>query len=444
VDIILKNGRVITGDSVSVLDMAWIGIDGSAIAAVSREEIPHSLEKSCRVIDVAGSYILPGLINTHTHGCTIGPLFSSGALPLSREEAVKNAKRHLSQGTTTLVNMCGLPLMDELMEVVKSVPLRLFCGTSHFPSTFEAAKLVDGKGLQPRHLAATAAGMLREGAVAIGEVGSGASLGGGVSFYKYIPEAIERETGIRLSSDQAMALRNAASMKEEKVLAEEMKNCGIKKTSPARIAQIISDIVEKPVHSSLNSFDEAARLGAETRVPVIFHAADVSAERILEVARRFESARPRFIAAHCNHPSCDPEECVAWARKFKDAGVTVDVSSLCAISSSKIDFITNIKALLSEGLADTMTTDYGGGNWDGMLELMQNLTAGEPRSLANLVGLATGKAVEAFPCFAGRGILAEGQTADIVVADRSDISRVTAVFIDGKVVQEQTSEFQLD
>jgi hypothetical protein len=439
-DLIIKNALVITGDGITVLENGSIGIEDGRIAFVSQESLPPSLEKSdsCRIIDAAGRFVLPGIINTHTHGCTVGPLFSSAALPLAKEDAVKNANKHLAQGTTALINVCGIGLMEELNEVAGQVKVRILCGTSHFPSTFSAARLVDGKGLTSRHLATTAFEMLSAGAVALGEIGSGATLGGGVSCYKYIPEALEKETGTRITEEQATLLKNAALKKTAQTdapdsLSAALKTCGLEGASPQRIRQVILDIVEKPVQTSLDSFDEAAGLGAEMKVPVIFHTAAESAERILKLARRYANSGRCFIAGHCNHTSFSTPECVSWARKFRELGLVVDISTVNALRGKRQDALANISALLSENLADTLTTDYGGGAWDGILELIQYFSKGQPAAAAKLVGMATGRAAWLFSCFSGRGFIQEGKSADIVISGRNDIGRVETVIIDGRV-----------
>ena len=62
-DIVLKNGTVIDPKN-SIDSLMDVGIRDGNIAAVSRD---LDASNSAKVLDVTGLYVLPGLIDLHTH-----------------------------------------------------------------------------------------------------------------------------------------------------------------------------------------------------------------------------------------------------------------------------------------------------------------------------------------------------------------------------------------
>ncbi|MBI4863320.1 MAG: amidohydrolase family protein [Candidatus Riflebacteria bacterium] len=444
-DTLIKNVTVITGDGTTMLPAAWIGIEGDRIAAISQEPIPASLASptGVSIIDGTDWLALPGLINGHTHGCTAGPLFSSGAPALSVDRALRNADRHLLQGVTTLVNACGLGTMAQVHEVARCHPIRILTSTSHLPSTLEAARLADGAGLRAVHLETTAEQMLSQGAVALGEIGSGATLGGGVADYKYLPEALHRETGVLISRDHAKKLKEAALGRELRpedrdleAVETALRESGLAgKVTLERACEVVEQVALTPVRASLASYGEAVALAASAGVPVIFHTAAVSASTILQEARKREHLSAKLVAGHANHPSFTVETCVAWARRLREAGVVVDVSTLNSLNAQRTEPTDNLVALLRENLVDTMTTDYGAGAWDGLLEVAQFLWRRGVVDLPRAVSLFTGRAAEALRAAApDRGYLAPGKVADVVLVDGKNVGKVERVIVGGKTV----------
>lgn len=442
---LIHNTGLITGDGATHISRGWLLMEDTLIEEIGEGAAPPEL--LCRdgltVLDGSECLLIPGLINAHTHGCTIGPLFSSGSLPLSQRQACRNLDRHLCQGTTTVVNVCGLGTPDETACVNSSHPVNLYTGTSHLPSAFAAARQLDGAGLSPAHGALTAELMIEKGAVLIGEVGSGATLGGGVSDYLLIPEAVRRLCRVELDREQAGSIkktvfksRDASRDVRLQALAKQLATLGLEREIPLEpCLQLVEDIIIRPLGIALQGYAEAARLGAETGLPVVFHQAAPSAATILEQARRYPAEARTFVAAHSNHPSFSLDECLDWAQKLRSLGVVIDLSSLNSLSAWRQDSLDNLENLVSEGLADIFSTDYGGGRWDGILTLIQFLWKRKRLSLPAGIAMATGRVADCFPrAAAGRGYLRKGGRADLALVDRQNVAIVDKVFIDGRLV----------
>lgn len=439
-ELLIRGGTVIPGDGQNQWDNYDVVVDQGVILEVG----PHEPQRQARrVMDARATCVLPGIINGHAHGCSTGPLFSSGAAPLDLAQALRNADRQLREGVTTLINVDGLPLMEEIAAVARHHPMRILAATSHLPATFLAARSVDGAGLLPEHLATTALAMLDRGAVALGEMGSGATLGGGVSSYRYLPEAVERATGLRIEPNQATLLKRAVlgsqgdpSACDLDRLAAVLEELGLQgRLSVEKARDMVLEIAYRPVEQSLLSFDEACELSAQARIPVVFHTAPPSIKRLLELGRRYQGSGAILVAGHCNHPDFLPQESVAAARACRDLGIIVDVSTIDGVSTRRMTDCDNLLLLVREGLADTISTDYGGGGWDSMLEGLQLLVSQKLLSLPQAVALATSAPARVFPLAAGqRGRVEPGLVADLVVTERYNLGRVRSVIVGGRVV----------
>lgn len=217
-----------------------------------------------RVIDITGLLLIPGLVNAHAHGLTTGPLFSSAATPLTVAEAVANANRHLAAGVTTAINVCGFAIEVDRIDH----PMRIELGTTNLPHARTAAMLVDGS-LTERRRERTAELMLAAGARAIGEVGSGATLGGGVAAYRYLPDAVLTSTGVRLDPATATELIDAlvgplrTGKPDDGALHEAMERLSVPPTVFQPVRKAILGLAAAPVVASLSSFAEAAELSPD-------------------------------------------------------------------------------------------------------------------------------------------------------------------------------------
>ncbi len=442
---LIHNTSLITGDGLTHLARGWLLIRDGLIEALGDGDAPATLlnREGMVLHEASQGLLIPGLVNAHTHGCTVGPLFSSGSKPLSLQQALKNLDRHLQQGTTTLINLCGLGTLEETSLVAGSHPINLCTGTCQLPSALKAAELLDGNGFKPLHREITAQHLLEEGAVVIGEVGSGATLGGGVSDYLLIPNAIRQLCGVELNRDQAGSIkktiyqaRDAERGQRLKKLKEQLVVLALDQIVPLEAClDVVEDIVIKPLAIALQGYAEAAQLGVETGVPVVFHHAAPSAATIAALAQLYPPALRTFVAGHSNHPSFYREECVEWARILRSSGVIIDLSTLDTLNAWRQDLIDNTEALMVEGLADTISTDYGAGRWDGILTLIQFLWKRKKLKLAAGIAMATGRVADLYPrAAAGRGYLREGYIADITLVDCQNISMVEKVFCAGRMV----------
>ena len=445
---LLTDVRVITGDGVTDIANGWVLLAGPMIAEVGAgdPDIDPSTP-GLSILSLPSQVILPGVVNAHAHGCTTGPLFSSGAAALDVETARSNADRHLSQGVTTLVNVCGLGLPEDLT-ALSDHPLRIRLGTTHFPEALVAAHIVDGAGLDEAHEAMTAERMIDLGAGAIGEVGSGATLGGGVAAYRYLPLAAQNLLGRQMSPAVATDLIDALvgtdrlARPDTAALRRTLSDRDLLPAEPDRATAVVAGFAEaieryaqRPVRHSLATFAAAAGLSARTGIPAVFHTAAPSVERLLDVARAHEGDGSVLVAGHMNHTSMTVTQAVDAARRLRDLGVVIDVSVLDTVRARRLAGPELVDALTDEGLVDTLSTDYAGGAWESMLAAAQRQVDRGALSAAEVVRMCTGRPAEVFATAAdGRGLIAPRRPADLVIAEAGDLAAVRSVWIDGHPV----------
>jgi len=100
-DCVVKNGTVVTAESVAVVD---IGIEGEKIAAIGQDL------KGDRVIDAGGQYVFPGFVDAHVHlQMTIGDITSSDDFATGTIAAACG-------GTTTVIDFTSNYRGDDLFE----------------------------------------------------------------------------------------------------------------------------------------------------------------------------------------------------------------------------------------------------------------------------------------------------------------------------------------
>ena len=422
-------GGTIVGDA-ALMPGASVEVVGGVIARVLDAEVDGVGD--AEVLDATGCYVIPGVINGHAHGCTTGPLFSSAAEPLTLAQVGRNLDRHLAAGVTTVVNVCGFATFADVPEH----PIDIRLGTTHLPAAVVAADIVDGIGLDAVHRLMTAERMLEEGAIALGEIGSGATLGGGVAAYRYIPDAVEGILGRRLDPSTATQLIDALvgpsrlAEPDDQALAAALRAAGLPLDALGPVREAVLRYASAPVHVSLDSFGEASALSARHGLPVVFHVAAPSVERVLELA---QETAARVVAGHMNHPSIPVGDAVAWARRLRTAGATIDVSSLDIVGARRLATPEIADALVREGLVDTLSTDYAGGAWEPMLGLVQYWMDNGYVDLVEGIAMCTSRPARVFG-LADRGRIAAGMRADLVLVSKDDVSRVRAVMIAGRVV----------
>ena len=440
-DLVITNTAIITGDGKTIHPRGQIGIGDGKILALSWGENQLPL-RGTRVLDVGGATSFPGVINAHAHGCIFGPVMPSGSRPFRPEDVRYNRNRHLLSGTTTLLNVCGLCLPDEIADPSGAPhPLRVFSTTAHSPSSKAAAFDIDGRGLRPWHVATPVEAAIAQGAVALGEGGGGQTLGGSAQDYAFLPRAIAEVTGVLVHARDAKRLKELLlgrtlddmepSPKPDFIaLCEELGL--LKRALGDSLAKAIAASVLNPVRNALLGLGELAELSARTGLPAILHNALPSAHHILALARAFPTAR--LIAAHSNHPSFSPEEAVANARALRECGVRIDVSTLDCISTHWRNSAENLDALIGERLVDTLTTDFAGGHWDTILEAVHRMVIKGQLSAPEALSLATGNVASIFEAFGDTGRIEIGKRADVTIADGLNLSRVRHVIIGGHLV----------
>ena len=418
---VATDGGVLPGATLVMRDGIIEGIESRGA------DVPDAI-----VWEAHGCVVLPGLVNAHAHGCTTGPLFSSAAPALTSDIAEANIARHRDAGVTTVVNVCGLGLPEE----IPTADIDVLLATTHLPSAFIAADAVDGSALTPAHRAMTAERMLATGAVLIGEVGSGATLGGGVAAYRYIPAALLAETGVALDADEVTSLIDALvggsrlDEPDSQRLLSAMADLGIDEQALPATRDAILRFAVAPVRASLDSFAEAVHLAEMTGAPAMFHAAQPSATRLLDLAR---ASSATLIAGHLNHPSIDDGVLLDLARDLREAGVVIDVSSLDMITAQRLTSPECADLLAEAGMVDTLSTDYAGGAWEPMLGVADRWYR---RGFIDLreVALMTATRTADLLGLRDRGRLAEGKRSDIVVVSADDLASVRGVFVAGHSV----------
>ena len=442
-DTVIVNGSLITGDGITFLEKASVRIRGTKIVDVTPYQATSS--EGELIIDAGGSVVLPGIINAHAHGCIAGPSMPSGSLPLSTEDISYQRNRHLLSGTTTLLNVCGLATPDEIGSgALGPHALDVQISTAHTPSSIGAARVSDGSGLSTHHLSATIDDMLARGAKALGEAGGGQTLGGGAQDYRYVPQAIEQATGVTIHPKIARLFKEAVLGRRldgaaaasndglEALLNQYALNGHV---TAGQLRRIVVETVMPPVHLAMRGLSEIAAQSERVGMAAIFHNAVPTAAALVQLAETYP--RARMIAGHSNHPMFLPEEAVTTARLLKERGVTIDVSTLDCIMTRWRNGPENLDLLATEGLIDTLSTDYAGGDWDTILSAIQRMIAKKQMPAPRAVALATGNVAKAIPELAGdRGLIEKNKQADIVICDAHNLARVRHVIAKGRIVVE--------
>jgi hypothetical protein len=431
---LISGGTIVTGDGSTVIPEGYVLIRDGRIADVGPGEGAFVDE----VVDATGQYVIPGIINTHAHGCVEGPFVPIGSPALTRSIVHAELDRHLLGGETTILCVCGFCLPRE---IDGTHAVRVCLATSHTPANFSAADLVDGRGLTSLHRSMTVERALADGAVAIGEIGAGHSLGGGGQDYFYIPNAIEALTGVRLRPDQARQLKWAIlgrSLTRDEFDPELTEQClhalGLSHELDVAGARLLIDRSVLPsIATTLRGFEEAAALSASTGARAVLHTSPVSVGVIAQLAQQYPAAK--LVAGHANQSDFQPEEAVAWARRLRELGVTIDISTWDIPGKAIQATPDNFLRMLAAGVVDTVSTDYAGGEWEPILKgLALALNAGV-LGIAAAIALATTNPARLFPALApDRGLLASGKVGDIVLIDRHDIGKVRTVIIGGEIV----------
>jgi imidazolonepropionase-like amidohydrolase len=394
---------------------------------------------AAEVVAAEGMLVIPGLINNHTHGTAHGPLFSSGHEPLPVAQVTANLDRHLLEGTTTVLCVDGFITAEAVAATDEAHPVNVKAASCNTPACLKAATIADGGGLTEAHRALTARQAVAEGAVALGEIGAGHTLGGGGASYLYIPEQIARRTGVTVTAWQANELKVAVlgrhirtSAFDRDAVEEALASAGLTgllSVDDAR--EIVSGVVLPAFDVALRGLAEAADQARELDVPVLVHNAAASMTQVASIAR----TDVRLIAGHSNHPSFTMREAVDHAEWLKERGVVIDVSVLDTFGGQRPDMIPLLYAMFEAGLVDTISTDYAAGHHDPILLAIDRATRAGVVGLPAAIAMATSTVADTFPGLAPRrGRIVPGAIADLVVTDPAALENVRTVMIGGKIV----------
>jgi len=120
----IVNAQVVLPDKDVILEDASLLIEGGLISRIDRVKYRFDYSIDFYIDADDGGYVILGLINNHAHGYTFGPLHPSAGRPISFGLMIRNLNRHLLQGTTTLLNVDGFALIEEVEAVNKLHPIK--------------------------------------------------------------------------------------------------------------------------------------------------------------------------------------------------------------------------------------------------------------------------------------------------------------------------------
>ena len=439
--VVIVNANIVVPHKDLILENSSLVIDNGIITRIDKG-IRYSFNTSANaIVDAEGGYLIPGLINNHSHGFTLGPFGPNGGKPISFELLFRNLNRHLLQGTTTLINLDGFANIEEVEIINKLHPIKIKTGTIHAPLNIKVAEMSDGTGLTPLHKSLTVKDMLDRGAVVIGEAGAGSTLGGSAASYSVIPKAFKQKTGQTISTAQAEKLKISIlgkymdpSVAKKENVQRILEETGLKTSLTADEAiDLIVKAVYTPVGAARDGIREAAELALKYDVPVIVHNAAASKNVVIEVAKRLG---PKLIAGHSNHPSYDKDEMLEVARELKKLGAIVDIMSGDSFGVKQLCtsdwWLDATLKLIEEGLVDLLSTDLCAGYWDSMLMIIEKAVEKNILSLPKAIAMASYNVVKAIPKLSpDYGTIDVGKTADLAILNANKLSRVEYVLIDG-------------
>jgi alpha-D-ribose 1-methylphosphonate 5-triphosphate diphosphatase PhnM len=91
--------------------------------------------------------------------------------------------------------------------------------------------------------------------------------------------------------------------------------------------------------------------------------------------------------------------------------------------------------MLAAGVVDTVSTDYAAGEWEPIIKGLALAVKAGAIDVARAVSLATGNVANLLPEVAdGKGVIASGKPADLVLVEEEDIGVVRSVIVNGEFV----------
>jgi len=431
---IVVNGNVIPGDGEKILkDSSLVIENGMILDILHHPFLPY--DTSDEVIDARGGLIIPGIINHHSHGGTAGPFNVFGEKPLPIKRVLYNLTRHLLKGTTTIVNACGWPTIEEIEIMNKMHPINLRGSTLHNPIHLKHAQFVDGRGIKDWHKSMTMARMIERGAVAIGEIGAPCVAHG--------TPHIKEELGIEVTVSQIQSLKEAvlgtgvdpSAFNEGKVKDALTKSGLDHLLDPQKVKDLMERHVLKPYEMTCDCVEELCKYAAQYDIPILFHNTMDTRELLLGQAPKLGK---HLIALHSNY-TYSPSEAVACARELKKYGAWVDIFTADVYGAQMFHQSPEVTmTLFKEGLVDLISTDYIAGYWDPIPLVVEKAIEAGLISLPRAVQMMSKRVVDAIPRIGSeRGTLAPGKVADVVITHPKKISEIRAVIIGGRQVVEE-------
>ncbi|MGW1345260.1 amidohydrolase family protein [Kribbella sp. NPDC002412] len=437
---VVRGCDLVDGRSQELRSGIDIVLGGDTIREIVPTRPAETYSRVDEIVEADGKLAIPGLINNHTHGTAYGPLFPSGHEGLSPEQVHANLDRHLLEGTTTVLCVDGFVTAEALARTNETHPLNIKLASCNTPACLEAATIADGGGLAEENRTFTARRAVDAGAVALGEIGAGHTLGGGGASYMYIPAEVHKRTGVTITPRQADALKVAvlgrhisATSFDRDAVEEALAAAGLSgKLSVEEIQDIVSGIILPAFDIALHGLAEAADQARRAGVPVLVHNAAASMTQVAAIAKTDVA----LIAGHSNHSSFDLREAVEHAVRLKEAGAIVDVSTLDTFGAQRLTTGPELLfELFTAGLVDTISTDYAGGHHDSILLAIDRSTKAGVVTLPAAIAMATANVADAIPGVAPRrGHLAPGTIADLVLTDPAELDRVDSVIVGGEMV----------
>lgn len=439
---LIYNANVITGDGTTILENRSLILEDNLIDNIYA--IPYPMyDFADYAIDARGGFVIPGLINRHTHCITMGPYATDYALPaLPKTKIKQNLKQHLLKKKTTLISQDNFDTNEELEKARAFTPQLIQTYTLNTPKHFKKAKTFSCGGLSDVHYETTAEERIKQKTIEIREIKAfgiptpccGKEPDITYTDFMYIPLMVRVETGKPVSWEDARRFREAASSGsgQKTKLTQLMEQFGVL-DAKSKLESFIANNTEN-AWLNLEAKKEATQYAKKLGIPIDFHNAPQTKEQILTYSSQLNSL---FHTAH-NNLFYSPSECVEVAKAVKKAGGWIDMSTGDFFRAGQVtpNHILSL-TLLQKKLADMISTDTNGGYWDSILKVLEYFIAQRVVTLPKAIALATKNVTDAIPNIApNRGEIKEGKIADLVVLDPKSISKVNNVIIGGEVVVE--------
>ena len=429
--LIIVNGTVIPGDGETILkDHSLVVEDGMIADVVNHRFLAY--DPAEEIIDAKGGLIIPGVINHHSHGGVVGPfnVFGEKSLPVQR--VLHNLNRHMLYGTTTVVNACGWPTMDEIERINKIHPINVRATTLHVPTHLKHAQCVDGRGIKEWHKNTTVGEMIERRVVAIGEAGAPCAA--------YGTPQIAQELGAFVSVPQVQKLKEAAlgpgidpSAFDGEKVRRALEESGLDHhLDPQGVRDLMERHVLQPYEMTRNCVEELANYSLKYDIPLLFHNTLDTRDLVLDLAPKLGT---RLIALHTNY-TYSPSEAIDCARELKKHGAWVDIFTGDAFGTQMFHKSPEVSmALFKESLVDLVSTDYIAGYWDPIPLVMEKAIEAGLISLPKAIRKMSRDVVEAISRIgSNRGIIAPGKVADLAIVSPKRISEVHTVLVGGRQV----------